>query len=119
MKALLDVRYVSFSSRNHEVSFTKVADDRRFHPIRDYLDALPAWDGQKRVETLFSRCLQADDTPYVRAISRKTFAQLWRGSIIPASNSTAFLCSSGAQGIGKARCSKTSWETSSILKPCR
>ena len=36
LKALIDVRYVSFSSRNHDVSFTKVADDRRSIHTRLY-----------------------------------------------------------------------------------
>lgn len=102
LKALLDVRYVTFSSRNHEVSFTKVADDRRFHPIRDYLDALPAWDGQKRVETLFSRCLQADDTPYVRTISRKTFAAAVARIYHPGIKFDCVPVFDGAQGIGKS-----------------
>ena len=43
MKALIDIRYLPFSTRNHDVAFTKVADDRHFHPIRDYLDKLPPW----------------------------------------------------------------------------
>ena len=73
LKAHIDVRYVPFSSRNHEVSFTKVADDRRFHPIRDYLDSLPAWDGQKRIEDILIKYLSADDTEYVRTVTRKTF----------------------------------------------
>jgi predicted P-loop ATPase len=98
MKALLDVRYVTFSSRKHEVTSPKLADDR-FHPIRDYLDALPAWDGQKRVET-YSAAPQADDTPYVRASSRKTLRQ--RARSISASNSTAFLCSTARRALAKA-----------------
>lgn len=102
LKALLDVRYVTFSSRNHEVSFTKVADDRRFHPIRDYLDALPPWDGQKRVETLFSRCLQADETPYVRTISRKTFAAAVARIYHPGIKFDCVPVFDGAQGIGKS-----------------
>ena len=102
MKALLDVRYVSFSSRNHEVSFTKAADDRRFHPIRDYLDALPPWDGIKRIETLFSRCLQADDTEYVRTVSRKTFAAAVARIYRPGIKFDCVPVFDGAQGIGKS-----------------
>ena len=102
MKALLDVRYVSFSSRNHDVCFTKAADDRRFHPIRDYLGSLPPWDGQPRVETLFSRCLQADYTPYVRAVSRKTFAAAVARIYHPGIKFDCVPVFDGAQGIGKS-----------------
>lgn len=56
------------------MAFTKIADDRRFHPIRDYLDSLPVWDGTKRVEDVFIKYLKADDTEYIRTVTRKTFA---------------------------------------------
>jgi hypothetical protein len=102
MKALIDVRYLPFSSRNHDVCFTKAADDRRFHPIRDYLDALPPWDGIARIETLFVRCLQADDTPYVRAVSRKTLAAAVARIYRPGTKFDSVLVFDGAQGIGKS-----------------
>jgi predicted P-loop ATPase len=102
MKALIDVRYVPFSSRNHDVSFVKVVDDRRFHPIRDYLDALEPWDGVPRVETLLIRCLQADDTPYVRAVTRKTFAAAVGRIYRPGVKFDSVLVLDGVQGIGKS-----------------
>lgn len=102
MKALIDVRYVSFSSRNHDVSFTKVADDRRFHPIRDYLNGLPPWDGTPRIETLLVRCLQADNTPYVRAVTRKTFAAAVARIYRPGTKFDSVLVFDGVQGIGKS-----------------
>lgn len=102
LKALIDVRYVSFSSRNHDVSFTKVADDRRFHPIRDYMDALPEWDKVPRIETLLVRCLQADDTPYVRTVTRKTFAAAVARVYRPGTKYDSILVLDGAQGIGKS-----------------
>ena len=71
LKAILDTRYTTFSTRNHDVSFLKVADDRSFHPVRDYLNSLPVWDGVKRVDTLLIDYFDADDTPYVRAVTRK------------------------------------------------
>ena len=102
LKALIDVRYVSFSSRNHDVSFTKVADDRRFHPIRDYMDALPEWDKVPRIETLLVRCLQADDTRYVRTVTRKTFAAAVARVYRPGTKYDSILVLDGAQGIGKS-----------------
>lgn len=102
LKALIDVRYVSFSSRNHDVSFTKVADDRRFHPIRDYMDALPEWDKVPRIEMLLVRCLQADDTRYVRTVTRKTFAAAVARIYHPGTKYDSILVLDGAQGIGKS-----------------
>ncbi|MEC9312929.1 MAG: VapE domain-containing protein [Pseudomonadota bacterium] len=47
-----------------------VAKRREFHPIRDYYDAL-RWDGQPRADTWLIRHAGAEDSPYVRAVSRK------------------------------------------------
>ena len=102
LKALIDIRYLSFSSRNHDVCVTKVADDRRFHPVRDYLNSLPPWDGAPRIETLLVRCLQADDTPYVRAVTRKTFAAAVARVYKPGTKFDSVLVFDGAQGIGKS-----------------
>jgi predicted P-loop ATPase len=102
LKALIDVRYLPFSTRNHDVCFTKIADDRRFHPIRDYLDALPPWDGAPRVESLFVRCLLAEDAPYVRAVSRKTFAGAVARIYRPGTKFDSVPVFDGAQGIGKS-----------------
>jgi predicted P-loop ATPase len=45
------------------------AHERRFHPVRDYLDGL-TWDGTERLSTLFSAYFGAERTPYVEAVSR-------------------------------------------------
>ncbi|MBQ2726097.1 MAG: hypothetical protein IJF78_10355 [Clostridia bacterium] len=102
LKALIDVRYVSFSSRNHDVAFTKVADDRHFHPVRDYLNSLPEWDGVERVEDLFIRYLQADDTEYIRAVTRKTFAAAVARVYVPGIKFDCVPVLDGEQGIGKS-----------------
>ena len=102
MKALLDTRYTSFSTRNHDVAFTKVADDRSFHPIREYLDSLPDWDGKARVEDLFIRYLEADDTPYVRAVTRKLFTAAVARIYAPGTKFDSLTVIDGAQGIGKS-----------------
>lgn len=102
LKSVIDIRYLPFSSRNHDVAFTKVADDRHFHPIRDYLNSLPTWDGVKRVETVFIRYLQAEDTEYVRAVTRKTFAAAVARIYVPGIKFDSVPVLDGDQGIGKS-----------------
>ena len=102
LKSLIDARYLPFSSRNHDVAFTKVADDRHFHPIRDYLDALPPWDGTKRVEDLFIRYLKADDTSYVRGVTKKAFAAMVARIYQPGVKFDCVPVLDGEQGIGKS-----------------
>ena len=74
MKSELDIHYYSFSTRNHDVAFSRVAMERRFHPVRNYLDTLPEWDGTERIPTMLVRYMKADDTEYVRTVTKKTFA---------------------------------------------
>ena len=102
LKSIIDTRYVTFSSRNFDVSFTKAADDRHFHPIRDYLDSLPEWDGIGRVEDLFIRYLEADDTEYVRTVTRKTFAAAVARIYAPGTKFDSVPVLDGDQGIGKS-----------------
>lgn len=102
LKSIIDIRYLPFSSRNHDVAFTKIADDRHFHPVRDYLDSLPEWDGIERVENLFIRYLQADDSPYVRAVTRKTFAAAVARVYVPGIKFDCVPVLDGDQGIGKS-----------------
>ena len=102
LKALIDARYLPFSSRNHDVAFIKAADDRHFHPIRDYLNALPAWDGVKRVESVFIDYLKADDTLYVRTVTRKSFAAMVARVYQPGIKFDCVPVLDGDQGIGKS-----------------
>lgn len=102
LKVLLDNRYVVFPERVLEACFTKTAEDRKFHPVRDYLKALPPWDGVPRVEMLLCRCLQAEDTPYVRAVARKFFAAAVARIFAPGTKFDCVPVLDGAQGIGKS-----------------
>lgn len=49
-----------------------VAEKQSFHPVKQYLNGL-AWDGTPRLDGLFSAYLGAEDTPYTRAVARKSF----------------------------------------------
>ena len=102
LKASLDRRYLPFTTRNHDVAFAKVSDDRSFHPIREYLQALPPWDGKKRVERILIDCLEAEDTEYVRVVTRKTFAAAVARILVPGIKFDSVLVLDGVQGIGKS-----------------
>ena len=48
------------------------ADQQSFHPVKQYLEGL-IWDGTPRLDSLFIDYLGAEDTPYTRAVARKSF----------------------------------------------
>ena len=98
----LDRGYTVFTERNLTACFARVAEKRRFHPVRDYLLRLPPWDGEKRVEFLFSRCLGAEDTPYVRAVARKFLAAAVARIMVPGCKFDCIPVLDGRQGIGKS-----------------
>ena len=102
LKASLDSHYIPFSTRNHDVAFTTVSMERRFHPIRDYLDNLPPWDGVERIPTLLVRYLDADDTEYVRTVTKKTMAAAVARVYQPGIKFDCILVLDGEQGIGKS-----------------
>ena len=45
----VDAHYGTFSARNYDIAVTKVADDRAYHPIREFIESLPEWDKVPRV----------------------------------------------------------------------
>ena len=49
------------------------SQEHSYHPIKEYLDDLPEWDGVERLDELLIRLFGAEDTPYVRAVTRKPF----------------------------------------------
>jgi predicted P-loop ATPase len=100
--AYVDKRYGAFSARNYELALTKVADDRAFHPIREYLDGLPPWDRIPRMDTLLIDYLGAEDSPYVRAVTRKTLIAAVARIICPGTKHDSILVLNGKQGIGKS-----------------
>lgn len=98
----IDSRYGSFSARNYDIAVTKVADDRSYHPIREYFASLPAWDGVPRVDTLLIDYLGAADNAYSRAVSRKALCAAYQRIYQPGIKFDYMPVLNGAQGIGKS-----------------
>lgn len=78
-----------------------VATDNLTHPIRDYLDGCE-WDGVPRVETLLIDYLGAEDSPYTRAVTRKTLTAAVARIYSPGCKFDHMLTIQGRQGIGKS-----------------
>ncbi len=98
----IDSHYGTFSDRNYKIAVAKVTDDRSYHPIREYLDALPNWDGIDRVETLLIDYLGADDNKYVRAVTRKALCGAVCRVLDPGCKFDTMLVLNGPQGVGKS-----------------
>lgn len=89
-----------------ENKFTKalaiVTDQRRFNPLRDYIRGLPDWDGVPRVDTLLVDYLGAEDSPYTRAVTRKTLIGAIQRVLEPGCKFDTVLVLDGKPGIGKS-----------------
>lgn len=78
-----------------------VSAERLYHPIKEYFETLQ-WDGTERVDTLLIDYLGAEDTPYVRAVTRKTLAAAVARVYEPGIKFDSILVLNGPQGIGKS-----------------
>lgn len=102
LEAYLSQTYAEFSKAKILSAITKVADDRSYHPVREYLDGLPEWDGVPRLDTLLVDYLGADDTDYVRQVTRKTLCAAIERVRHPGCKFDTVLVLCGPQGIGKS-----------------
>uniref|UniRef100_A0AAU8AWF1 Virulence associated protein E n=1 Tax=Dulem virus 37 TaxID=3145755 RepID=A0AAU8AWF1_9CAUD len=71
------------------------------HPVREYLTGL-IWDGQKRADTLFIDYLGAEDTAYVREVTRKALLGAVARIMRPGCKHDHILVLIGPQGCRKS-----------------
>lgn len=79
----------------------EVTQDNKFHPVRDYLQGIK-WDGECRVDELFIKYLGAEDTPYVRAATRKWLCGAVARVMHPGIKFDTAIVLYGSQGLGKS-----------------
>lgn len=97
---------------------TIIMRSNMYHPPRTYLDAL-AWDGTPRVEELLIKLFGAEDTPYVRAVTRKTLAAAVARIYVPGIKFDHVLTLLGDEGTGKSSMIDVlanGWYTDSVMK---
>lgn len=101
LRNYFDLEYNITGSARIADMFTQVAHERITDDVRDYLEALE-WDGVPRIDTLLIRYLKADDTPYTRAVTRKTLVAAVARTMTPGCKFDPVLSLVGAQGIAKS-----------------
>lgn len=102
LEAFLCKHYTEFPKTKIQTAITKAADDRAYHPVREYLDSLPEWDGLERVDSLLIDYLGAEDNKYVRAVTRKTLCAAIARVKMPGCKFDTMLVLNGPQGVGKS-----------------
>ena len=76
----------------------------KFHPVREHLDALPAWDGIERAENWLEECLGAvaGSRQYLRIVGRLFLVGLVARVMNPGVKWDYMLIFEGPQGKGKS-----------------
>lgn len=82
--------------------FAIYCEMHRVDLVQDWLTALPVWDGVPRLETLFIDYLGAADTPYTRAVARKSLCAAVARAMTPGVKYDTMPILVGTQGIGKS-----------------
>lgn len=102
LKVYLNKRYGIYSPSKTKDALVAVASERAYHPVKEYLDNLPAWDGVKRVDTLLIDYLGAEESEYTKAAIRKTLVAAVARIYQPGTKFDSVLILNGPQGIGKS-----------------
>ncbi len=102
LKVYISNKYGVYSPTKTKDAILAVAAERAYHPIKEYLDNLPSWDGIDRVETLLADYFGATDNSYTRAVTRKTMVAAVARIYHSGTKFDSVLILNGPQGIGKS-----------------
>ena len=94
--------YYGITARNNMTdALAIVGEQGKINEVKQYLQGL-TWDGVKRVDTLLSVYLGADDTPYTRAVMRKSLCAAVARAVVGGVKYDNMPIITGPQGIGKS-----------------
>lgn len=97
----LEEHYGLTSEKKVENAIQIVANENRYHPIRDYLNSLQ-WDGTERIRYALHHFLGADTDDYTFEALKLFMMGAIRRVFRPGSKFEVMLCLVGGQGAGKS-----------------
>lgn len=81
-----------------------VAWDNRYHPVRDYLDGLPPWDGVSRLPGFLRDVFGTDDNAYTAHVGQGLLVSAVARVMRPGCKVDEMVVLEGGQGLGKSTC---------------
>ncbi len=101
LRHYLEAEYsITGSNKIYDAS-ALVMEENAFHPVKQYLGTLE-WDGESRLDSLLIDYLGADDTEYIRAVTRKAIVACVARIKNPGCKFDYVLTLVGKQGVGKS-----------------
>ncbi len=101
IKVILESHDFDATDKDLLPAIVRHARDNGYHPVRDYLNGLQ-WDGVKRIDRWLQTCLGAPDTPFTRAVGRKTLIAAVARAFRPGCKVDTMLILEGPQGLRKS-----------------
>lgn len=102
LKVYINHKYGVYSPTKTKDAVLTAASERAYHPIKEYLESLPPWDGVGRIDNLLRDYFGADDNSYTRAVIRKSITAAVARIYQPGIKFDSVLILNGPQGIGKS-----------------
>ncbi|WKD26607.1 hypothetical protein NDQ72_11025 [Halomonas sp. KG2] len=81
-----------------------VADEYRYHPVRNFLEQLPSWDGVDRLTGLMPSVFGSDATEYTAHLGKAMLVSAVARIIDPGCKVDEMVILEGGQGLGKSTC---------------
>ena len=97
----LEKNYGLKQDRNINKAMNMVANENKYHPIRECLEHL-RWDGQSRISSLLPKYLGADENTYTKEIMRLLMLAAIHRVYEPGCKFEIMVCLVGGLGAGKS-----------------
>lgn len=101
LRQYLETAYKIFHTGKTQDGINVIAEKAKFHPVREFI-MKEEWDGVSRLETLLIDYLNAEDSEFVRTVTRKTFTAAVARVFNPGCKFDYVLTLIGHQGMKKS-----------------